>query len=160
MHKKLILLSFLLSLLIFLGCEQKTEKPEEDAADTVVVDVTEQDSVLTDTTEIEEEPVVVIPDVTGKWTGTFDGRSTVMNITNQNGNNFSGKISINYRQAINQDVKGTINPETMKMNMTDQLHSRYQGKYYGTLSEDGTKYSGTFRMDLDGKEFSFNLTKK
>jgi hypothetical protein len=109
---------------------------------------------------VVEEIVTVIPDLKGKWTGTFDKRSTVLNITEQTDSSFSGKISISYREAINQEVRGTISPTTSKMLMKDQLHSRYRGKYGGKLSEDGKNFSGTFTMDLDGSKLSFNLYKK
>ncbi|MGE5845793.1 MAG: hypothetical protein ACM34O_03645, partial [Ignavibacteria bacterium] len=87
-------------------------------------------------------------------------RSTVLTITEQTDSSFAGKISINYREAINQEVKGTLSPATKKISMIDQLHSRYQGKYNGNLSEDNKNFSGTFTMDLDGSKFSFNLNKK
>jgi len=125
---------------VYFGCEKKTDDTE----------------VETDNTKTEN----IIPDIKGTWTGTFDSRSTVLNITEQTDSSFTGKISISYRQAINQDVKGFFSPTTMSMEMIDQLHSRFQGKYNGKLSEDGNKYSGTFIMDLDGSKFSFNLNKK
>jgi hypothetical protein len=44
--------------------------------------------------------------------------------------------------------------------MADQLHSRFQGKYNGKFSEDKTKMSGTFTMNLDGTKVNFNFNKK
>jgi hypothetical protein len=105
------------------------------------------------------ETKVVIPDLKGSWKGTFDGRTSVLNITEQTDSNFSGKITINYRTVTNQEVKGTLNPTTNEFTMTDQLHSRYQGKYKGELSTDNKKFSGTFTMDNDGTKYSFNLNK-
>jgi hypothetical protein len=84
----------------------------------------------------------------------------VLNITEQTDSSFSGKISISYRQQINQEVKGSFSPTTMIISMADQLHSRYRGKYNGKLSDDADNFSGTFTMDLDGKKYSFNLNKK
>jgi len=130
----------ILAVVVYFGCEKKTDNSE----------------IETDNTKTE----VKIPDIKGTWTGTFDSRSTVLNITEQTDSSFSGKISISYRQAINQDVKGSFSPSTMNMKMKDQLHSRFQGKYSGKLSKDADNYSGTFTMDLDGAKFSFNLNKK
>jgi len=130
----------ILAVFVYFGCEKKT-----------------------DNSEIEKENTkteVKIPDIKGTWTGTFDSRSTVLNITEQTDSSFSGKISISYREAINQDVKGSFSPSTMNMKMKDQLHSRFRGKYNGKLSKDADNYSGTFTMDLDGSKFSFNLNKK
>jgi len=130
----------ILAVAVYFGCEKKT-----------------------DNSEIEKENTkteVKIPDIKGTWTGTFDSRSTVLNITEQTDSSFSGKISISYREAINQDVKGSFSPSTMNMKMKDQLHSRFRGKYNGKLSKNADNYSGTFTMDLDESKFSFNLNKK
>ncbi len=146
---------------VYFGCEKKTDQSEEptDNADTEVIT---NDTTSDDATEKEpiEETKITIPDIRGTWTGTFDNKSTVLNITEQTDSSFSGKITISYRQAINQDVKGSFSPATMNMKMKDQLHSRFQGKYNGKLSKDADNYSGTFTMDLDGSKFSFNLNKK
>ncbi len=152
----------IITAVVYFGCEKKTDQSEEptDNADTEVITT---DTTTGDATT-EKEPVedmkITIPDIRGTWTGTFDQRSAVLNITNQTDSSFSGKISISYRQVINQDVKGSISPATMNMEMKDQLHSRFQGKYNGKLSKDADNYSGTFIMDLDGSKFSFNLNKK
>ncbi len=152
----------IITAVVYFGCEKKTDQSEEptDNSDTEVItsDTTSGDA----TTEKEpvEDMKITIPDIRGTWTGTFDQRSAVLNIINQTDSSFSGKISISYRQAINQDVKGSLSPATMNMEMKDQLHSRFQGKYNGKLSKDADNYSGTFIMDLDGSKFSFNLNKK
>jgi len=145
----------LTAILIHSGCEKKTEQPKEE---------TKTEEVSSDTSSKISPPVVEekisIPDLKGTWTGTFDKRATTLNITEQTDSSFSGKISINYRQAINQEVKGSFSPSTMKMTMTDQLHSRYEGRYDGKLSADLKNFSGTFKMKLDGSKFTFNLNKK
>lgn len=150
----------ILTSIVYFGCEKKTEEPKDkEKTDNLISDTTLSDSEPI-VKESAEEAKITIPDITGKWTGTFDKRSTVLTITEQTDSSFTGKISISYREVINQDVKGILSPTTMSMSMTDQLHSRYQGKYNGKLSEDGKNYSGTFTMNLDGSKFSFNLNKK
>ena len=149
--------------IVYFGCEKKTDQSEEpkDNSDTeVITSDTTSDDLNTEVKEPNEETKITIPDIRGTWIGTFDQRSTVLKITEQTDSSFSGKISISYRQAINQDVKGSLSPATMNMEMKDQLHSRFQGKYKGKLSKDADNYSGTFIMDLDGSKFSFNLNKK
>ncbi len=159
--KFLAIILISLGIIVFFGCEKKTETPEikEDT-----MQETEQQSeqeVVEETTEPEpEEPVVQIPDLLGQWTGKFDARNTVLNITEQTDSTFKGKITISYREVINQEVEGTISPSTMRMTMKDMLHSRFRGRYAGKLSDDGKTFSGTFTMDLDKSQFSFNLTKK
>lgn len=152
---KLFTVLTILAVVAFIGCEKKTEQQQGEV---------KNESVMPDTTSSLSEPIieekVTVPDIKGTWTGVFDKRSTVLTITEQTDSSFSGKITINYREVINQEVKGNISPASMKISMKDQLHSRYQGKYKGKLSEDGKTFSGTFTMDLDGKQFSFNLNKK
>ncbi len=101
-----------------------------------------------------------IPDITGKWTGTLDKRSTVLDITGQTDSSFTGKISISYRETVHQDVSGSFSPTNMNMSMSDQLHSRYQGKYNGVLSENFNKFTGTFTMTVDNSKYAFNLNKQ
>ena len=142
--KKNILSNWVFTLLLILtvaayfGCEKKTDENGNK-----------------DKTKTE----IKTPDLTGKWTGIFDGKNAVLDITEQTDSSFSGKINISYRQAINQDVKGTFSPSTLKMSMTDQLHSRFQGIYSGSLSKDSENFSGTFALNNDGSKYSFNLNK-
>ena len=165
MNQNIFLKWFFIVLIIFaavayIGCEKKTERAEHPDNDKVIAD--------NDTTKgVQEEPQdtikvakIIIPDLKGKWSGTFDKRSTVLNITEQTDSSFSGKITINYRQVLNQEVKGSFSPTSNEITMTDQLHSRYQGKYSGSLSKDADNFSGTFTMDHDGSKYSFNLNKK
>ena len=160
LFKQLFTVLIIMAVIAFIGCEKKTEQQQgEVKSENVSPDTTSSMS----TPEVGEpivEETVTIPDVTGTWTGTFDKRATTLKITEQTDSSFSGKITINYREVINQEVKGNISPASMKISMKDQLHSRYQGKYKGKLSEDGKTFSGTFTMDLDGKQFAFNLNKK
>jgi hypothetical protein len=144
-----------IAVIAFIGCEKKTDQKQTEVK-------TEVD--LPDTISAIEEPTaeekIEIPDLKGTWTGKFDKRATTFNITEQTDSSFSGKITINYRQVINQEVKGTFSPTSLKMTMTDQLHSRFEGMYDGKLNKDLNNFSGTFTMKLDGSKFSFNLNKK
>ena len=156
--KSLFTTMLLLSILAQFGCEKKTEKIEQPKEEVKTEEVTP------DTSSGIKEPVsevkITIPDIKGTWTGVFDKRATTLKITEQTDSSFSGKITIEYREVINQEVKGSFSPTTLKMTMTDQLHSRYQGSYSGNLSKELNNYSGTFTMKLDGSKFSFNLNKK
>ena len=160
LNKRLIAAMTIFAVIAFIGCEKKTEQQQ----DGVNGESISPDTISAVSESMDNEPVVeekiTIPDLKGTWTGKFDNRATTLKITEQTDSSFSGKISINYRQVINQEIKGAISPSTGKISMKDQLHSRYQGKYNGKLSEDGKNFSGTFTMDLDGKKFTFNLNKK
>lgn len=157
--KLLTILAIAFSIIVFFGCEKKTETPEV-KEETTQQSEQEQEVVEDETKPEPEEPLVQIPDLLGQWTGKFDARNTVLNITEQTDSTFKGKITISYREVINQEVEGTISPSTMRMTMKDMLHSRFRGRYAGRLSDDGKTFSGTFTMDLDKSQFSFNLTKK
>lgn len=150
----------------FFGCDLKKEDTEEiQDKDAVIV----KDSVSSGAGEaidnqthpdsVSQRPAA-IPDITGKWTGTFDNRSTVLEITGQTDSSFTGKISISYREAIHQQVNGSFSPTNMNMSMSDQLHSRYQGKYNGVLSENFNNFSGMFTMTVDNSKYAFNLNKQ
>jgi len=121
---------FVLTAVIYLGCDKKTDEAE-----------------------------ITIPDLKGTWSGTFDGRSAVLNITDQTDSSFSGKMSINYREPINQEVEGSFSPATLKITMTDQLNGRFQGIYTGSLSKEANSFSGAFTLNSDGSKYSYNLNK-
>lgn len=156
--KVLIFLAVIFALFTFIGCEKKSDAPElkEETTQEEPAKIEETPEEITE----PEVPVVKIPDLKGQWTGKFDARNTVLNITEQTDSTFKGRITISYREVSNQEVEGTISPSTMRMTMKDMLHSRFRGRYSGTLSGDGKNYSGTFTMDLDKSQFSFNLNKK
>jgi hypothetical protein len=170
MTKNILVTPFFIILLLvvlsaFFGCEQKKDNTEEIQD----IDLVVKDSVSSgagEATGSQTHPdsanlrPAAIPDITGKWTGTFDKRSTVLEITGQTDSSFTGKITISYREVINQQVNGSFSPTNMKMSMSDQLHSRYRGKYNGVLSEDFNNFSGTFTMTVDNSKYAFNLNKK
>lgn len=162
-YQLLLILLFLLTAFFIVSCEQKKTEESHASKDTVQVKVEEPGSVDTskiDTTTLVKEPEVVIPDLKGKWTGTFDQRATTLRITEQDGKSFKGSITINYREVINQQVSGTIDEKTREISMKDLLHSRYAGTYRGKLSEDLKSFSGTFTQNVEKTKFSFNFKKQ
>jgi hypothetical protein len=157
-NNKLVVLILLSISIFFLGCEKKTDKIEQSKQQI------SNEQVTTDSSSITDEPVgekeIPIPDIKGTWTGTFDGKSTTLEIVEQTDSSFSGKISINYKQPLYQTVKGSFTPSTLKISMVDQLHSKFMGKYSGELSLNYDSFSGTFTKNRDGSKYSFNLNKK
>lgn len=146
MKKNILLIRFFVAIMFiatiaFSACEKQTGE--------TTVDMT-PDLIEGNTTSI----------LVGTWTGTFDNRTTVLVITEETDSTFSGKISIDYRNKIEQEVKGSFNPTTMQITMIDQLQSRFKGTYNGDLSINNTNYSGTFTMTNDGAKYAFNLFKK
>lgn len=165
MKKEIILKRMLVVLIIFaavvyIGCEQKNDRAEHPDNDRVTADIDTTKGFQEESKDTIIVAKIIIPDLKGTWNGIFDGRSSSLNITEQIDSSFSGKITINYRQVTNQEVKGILNTRTGEITMSDQLHSRYQGKYKGLLSTNNSNFSGTFTMDNDGTKYSFNLNKK
>ncbi len=139
--------------------ENVIEKTEEVATETAE----NVNELATETVENVSEELNKIADdnkFIGTWSGKFDIRTATMIITKQEGNDFEGKVTINLRTVINQDVKGSFDPETNKVTIKDQLRSKFKGVYSGTLSEDGTTISGNFKTNLDNKNYNFSFSKK
>ena len=160
LFKQLFTAMTILAVIAFFGCEKKTEQHQGDVKSESVSPDTKSFDGTTQMNEPAVEEKVVVPDLKGTWTGTFNKRTTTLKITEQTDSSFSGKITINYQQVVNQEVKGTFSPSTMKVTMSDQIHDRYMGKYKGNITENGKTFSGTFTSDITKKQFSFNLTKK
>lgn len=160
MLKRMLVVLIIFTALTYLGCEQKNDRAEQPENSKVTADTTSKNKNRADPIDTIVVAKIIIPDLKGTWSGVFDGRSSTLNITEQIDSSFSGKITINYRQVTNQEVKGVLNTRTGEITMSDQLHSRYQGKYKGVLSTNSNNFSGTFTMDNDGTKYSFNLNKK
>lgn len=146
------------------GCQKKQDQPQQGQsqnnqqtpADTAKAPADTQSKPQAQTEPQKTQNV----DLKGTWRGKFDQHATTLKITEMDGNNFKGTITINYREVINQQVSGTIDPATRKVTMKDLLHSRFAGKYSGKVSDNMNSLSGTFTMTLDGSKFQFNLAKK
>lgn len=135
------------------SAENVMEKTDEAVTDTATTDTNE--NVSEELNKIAEDNKFI-----GTWSGKFDIRTATMTITKQEGNEFEGKVTINLRTVINQDVQGTYDPETNKVTIKDQLRSKFKGVYSGSLSEDGTRISGNFKTNLDNKNYNFSFLKK
>ena len=149
----LLLLLTVSTFTFFTGCEKKeAPKQEEQVPEAVKTPV--------DTTTLPVAEKKVVFDLLGTYTGVFDSHSTTLKITDQTETKFSGSITINFREVINQKISGELDQEKMTITMKDMLHSRYAGTYSAKLSEDGKKLSGTFTQNVDKTKASFSLNKK
>lgn len=170
-HNKTIGVFGFLSLILFsstfiVSCDSAKETAENviEKTEEVATETAENVNELApETVENVSEELNKIADdnkFIGTWSGKFDIRTATMIITKQEGNDFEGKVTINLRTVINQDVKGSFDPETNKVTIKDQLRSKFKGVYSGTLSEDGTTISGNFKTNLDNKNYNFSFSKK
>ena len=156
--KSLFTTMLLLSILVQFGCEKKTEKIEQPKEEV------KTEEVMPDTTSGIKEPAtevkITIPEIKGTWTGTLNKRETTLTITEQDSVSFRGSITINYRDVINQQVSGKINPDDNTFTMNDLLKHRFAGSYSGKISEDLNTLDGTFLQKVEKKTFPFNLKRK
>lgn len=155
---KLFSFIILIFAILSVGCGKKEEKKTEEKPKTEMTKNAETNKPAEQPKPEQNTPAIA--DLKGTYTGVFDNRPTTLVITEQTEKAFKGKITINYREVINQEISGEFNPETKSVTMKDMIHSRYAGKYSGKLSEDLTKLSGTFSMNVDGTKLNFNLSKK
>jgi hypothetical protein len=169
MNKKMIFMVMLVSLIAVWSCDSAKEKVEEatDKAGEMVNDAADKTTELADEVAKKAgeaadkvENIVENNFMIGTWSGKFDIRTGIIEITKQSGNNFEGKVTINLRTVIKQEIKGEYDPKTNKIVMKDQLRSKFKGVYNGTLSEDKQTMSGTFTKNLDNKKYQFNFNKK
>jgi PBP1b-binding outer membrane lipoprotein LpoB len=119
------------------GCEKKVEEPKQ-----VEQPVVQQ----VDTPKVVEQSV---PDLVGTWKGTFDKRACTLKITDQEGLSFEGSITVNYRDAKNQKIKGSFDTEKLTFKMSDQIRNREAGSYSGKFNEDLSVMRGSFTVSAD-----------
>ena len=150
----LILISSLV--VISAGCQKNAEKPE---GETTQKDTTNMVQPSPDTTAVADT-TKKYPDLTGTWTGKFQSHNATLKISDQKDENFKASLSVAYRDPMNKTISGTINPETNKVSMSDDVKSRREATYTATLSEDGKKLSGTAHFKVDGNNENFTFTKK
>lgn len=156
-YKWMFIVIIVFAAITYVGCEQKNDMAQHPENNKVTAN---NNNKQIEQSNASVETKTLFPDLKGTWSGTFDGRSSVLNILEQSDSSFSGKITTNYRQVMNQDIKGTLTLSKMEITMTDQLQNRSQGKYNAVLSSDMQMISGTFTIDRDGSKYTFNLKKK
>lgn len=138
---------------LFTGCEKKVEEPKQVEQPVVPQEPAPQ----VDTAQVEEEQGV--PDLVGTWKGSFDKRPCTLKITDQEGYDFTGDITISYRDVIIQKVKGSFDGEKLTFKMADQIRNREAGSYRGKFNEDLSVMNGTFTINADEtkRQISFQL---
>ncbi|MDP2304215.1 MAG: hypothetical protein Q8N03_17535 [Ignavibacteria bacterium] len=125
------------------GCEKKVEEPKqvEQPVDTPIV--------------VEQS----VPDLVGTWKGTFDKRACTLKITDQEGLEFEGSITVNYRDVKSKKIKGSFDTEKLTFKMSDQIRNREAGSYSGKFNEDLSVMRGSFTVSADEvkRAISFEL---
>jgi len=148
--------------LLISGCQKKQEEAKPAASPATSQTAPAVDSAALKAQAVKEaaEKAASEANMVGTWKGTLDSRAATLKITEQKENEFKGSIVVNYREQVNQQVSGKINPQTKEVTMKDLLHARTAGTYKGKLSADGKKFNGTFTVTVDGIKASFSLSLK
>lgn len=154
----LLLLITVSTFSFFTGCEKKEAPKQDQAAETVKTPADTTPQPVAEQPKVEEKKAVL--DLKGTYTGTLDSRATTLKITEQTETEFSGSITINYREVRKQTVSGKFNPGKLTLSMNDTQHNRYAGTYSAKLSADGKTITGTFTEKVDKSSSKFNLIKK
>jgi ABC-type enterochelin transport system substrate-binding protein len=143
---------------LLIGCDNN--KPEPEAKEKVKSEVKQEAQEVNEGSEVVEKKVKPeIKKLMGTWVGTLDKRKATLVISEETDKKFKGKITINYRNPVNQEVEGSYD-ESGSVSMKDMLHSRYKGTYSGKLIEGDSAIRGTFKTLVDKNEFDFILTKQ
>ncbi len=148
---------FLVTSLIIIsaGCEKKTETPE---GENTLKDTTNMVQPGTDTTAAADT-TQKYPDITGTWTGKFEAHNATLKISDQNKENFTAYLTVQYREPMNKTISGNFQSDN-KISMKDEVKSRSEATYDATLSDDGKKITGISTLKLDGNKANFTFTKK
>lgn len=143
------------------GCgDQRTDSPDSESEMPEQINGNTDTTEMRDTTQLEKETTEKIPDIKGTWSGKLDAHNSTLRITEQDGLNFKGSISTNFRETVNQEVSGEFNPENNTIKMRDIHKTRNMGTYTAKLSEDMKSMTGTFTLTHDKTNFSFNYKKQ
>lgn len=152
-----VLFVLLLMGIMFSACndskDEEVRLDEENAAERID-NVNQSDSLSADTTAAMENQIQ------GTWTGTFDGRNSTLDISEQNENEFTGKISTAYKNQLVKRISGQFNKEDNTFTMRDTERGKFAGTYSGKLSDNMTKMEGTFTLKTDNSKYRFTFTKK
>lgn len=154
-----LIITLILTTLIYIGCEKK-EPPKEETAQNEQVMPKDTLSVAKTDSVPNAKPEIKMPEIKGTWKGSMTKRATVLEISDVSENKFRGSISIAFKDPLNQTISGTFDAETGTFSMQDLKQHRFQGTYKGTFSKDFNEMSGTFTIKADGQKFNFNLVKQ
>ena len=110
-------------------------------------------------TNVNGKPIPRTTDFTGIWTGEFNEEPTVLSITTQKGDSFSGTLSKEgYIVKITGQIdyeKGTVKIKETKVLQTPPNRNWFLGTNDGTISEGGKAMSGTGSDKNSSYEWSF-----
>lgn len=100
-------------------------------------------------------------ELTGEWTGTFDGRKSILKITDVDAQgNIDAVISVKYNSLVEEEIFGIVKDGVIQFN--DKIsNNRLDGIYGGVLTVmNGTHVlSGTYSNKTNGKKVDFKFTK-
>lgn len=103
-----------------------------------------------------EAPAVAPVSPVGVWTGSFNGRSSQLQLSGTN-DTLRGTVTITFQgNAIVNEVEGRFDPTARKVELADIERSADSGSYVATLTDEPA-LDGTFRATETGQVVRFRL---
>ncbi len=97
----------------------------------------------------------------GQWNGSFDGRPCTIDITSVNEDNvLSGTIYVKYRNLIQEEFAGRVDPSTGTISLDDVVtNNKLDGTYLGDITEDNgvQVITGTYTNKTSGYKAPFTV---
>ena len=97
------------------------------------------------------------------WFGSIkDGTDWEVSIVSFDGTNFKGRNTIYWKTSPNgfsTNFTGTIDDVTRKVIMYEDRKAKGSGTFTGTISQDGSRMSGSWTRYTDGVSFNWDLAK-
>lgn len=99
---------------------------------------------------------------TGKWTGTFDNRNAVLNITKAEKNGgVEADIEVKYSNLLSEKLTGTIDLDEKTIHFDDLFaNGNLDGKYDGTFNDEMTEFKGVYENYKTKKQVNFVFVQK
>lgn len=145
--------------ILFHGCQKASETPANKTENPAPA-VQQTPAPAPVAADTAKKPEVKAADLKGTWTGTLEGFKATLTVNEQKDKNFTGDISVRYREAAEKKLTGEYNAEKGTVTMMDISASRVKGTYHGELSADGKTIKGTFTYAEKKNTVTFTLTKK
>jgi hypothetical protein len=94
----------------------------------------------------------------GRWEGSLNGRP--MDLVLSGGSSLSGQVIVSFgANSVSSRVRGTYTASTRTLRLEDVEQTDDSGTYTATLSEDGSRMTGSFHASAGGTVVAFTATR-
>jgi len=97
----------------------------------------------------------------GSWSGTFDGKEAVMNISDASSDIIRADISVKFNNLVTDSFSGRYSKKAEKYILNDNNPGNgiLDGYFSGITNDNFTIYKGVYRNNSTGKEYEFEFGK-